>query len=109
MGSDFTNLNARCHGPVPLRGRRCLLDDPQPVHQIAGDHESSTRVLSAARDARPLMKEWQVSTTRAGTADDSWVKSGFGSETGRPETPGLGLASQRRRTGRYGGSSIADN
>src|SRR5438034_7972422 len=41
--------------------------------------------------------------------ENSWVKSGFGSETGRPETPGLGLASQRRRTGRYGGSSIADN
>jgi len=26
---------------------------------------------------------------------NSWVKSGLGSETGRPETPGLGLASQR--------------
>ena len=46
MGSVYTNFHAGCHGPVPLRGRRCSRDDPQPVHQIAGDHESSVRVLN---------------------------------------------------------------
>ena len=46
MGRDFTNFHAGCHGPVPLRGRRYSLDDLQPVHQIAGDHESSVRVLN---------------------------------------------------------------
>src|SRR2546425_7096450 len=43
---DFTNFHAGCHGPVPLRGRRYSLDDLQPVHQIAGDHESSVPVLN---------------------------------------------------------------
>ena len=42
MGSDFTDFNAGCHGPVPLRGRRYSLDNLQ----IAGDHESSVRVLN---------------------------------------------------------------
>jgi len=28
MGSDFTNFDAGCHGPVPLETRNCSEDTP---------------------------------------------------------------------------------
>ncbi len=50
-----------------------------------------------------LMRHATTATPRLMWVSLGLGEVGLGSETGRPETPGLVLASQRRRTGRSGG------
>jgi hypothetical protein len=47
MGSDFTTLNAGCHGPVPRETRNFSFHD-LPRYHIVCDHESWVSALAAA-------------------------------------------------------------
>ena len=42
MGSDFTNLDAGCHGPVPFRGLFPQPDLPEPGRESTGFSISSS-------------------------------------------------------------------